>query len=114
MPPLHINIYDSEAGWGLVGKVGPDDPQGSVSNNKPDGSREVYLFDCAFDDSKSTIYRSPAGIDWEVGPTRAVASTGRLEIVKELKPGESYELLVKTDKSPEPRRLRFTHKQKLA
>ncbi len=80
---------------------------GSVSDNNP-GRRDVYIFQCMADDSKSVLYRSKQGIDMGIGDFREVISTGA-EVVKELRKGESYEMSLKTDKSTEPMRIRFTH-----
>lgn len=114
MSPLRIEVYNPERNsWIQAGEVKPGDPPGSISSNKPDGSRDVYMFDCAPDDSKSTIQRSGFGVDAELaeGRLRAVVpDPSRLEVVKELKPGESYEMTIKTDRSPQPRQIRFTHK----
>lgn len=112
MPPLHIEVFNpGNKEWVRAGEVHPTDPKGSMSDNKPNG-RDVYIFECAKDDSKSTIYRSGLGIDIEVGKFREISmDASRLEIVKELKDGESFEIEVKTDRSPEKRKIRFTHKK---
>lgn len=69
------------------------------------------MFDCAPDNSKSTIYRSGFGADVDFGAIRAVVpDPSRLEVVRELGKGESFELEVKTDRSSEPRKIRFTHR----
>jgi hypothetical protein len=75
MSPLRIEIYNPELSrWIQVGEVKPGDPSGSISDNKPDGTRDIYLFECAPDNSKSTIYRSGLGLDTEV-------EQGRLRVV---------------------------------
>ncbi len=110
MSPLKVERYSSTLGdWGELGEVLPHDPPGSLSDNKPDGTRDLYVFTCEPDDSKSTLYRSKAGVDTRWGRFRAFDSTG-LEIVKELQRGESVELTVKTDNSPKLIQYRFTHK----
>ena len=112
MSPLRIEGYNSTSReWINVGEVKPGDPPGSISDNKPDGSRDLYMFECVPDDSKSTIYRSGFGADVDMGHVRAVVpDPSRLEVVKELGRGEAFELEVKTDRSPEPRKIRFTHR----
>ncbi|HEY5601343.1 MAG TPA: hypothetical protein VIK81_04665 [Patescibacteria group bacterium] len=112
MSPLSVEIYNPEArNWVKAGEVKPGDPPGSISDNKTDGSRDIYMFDCAPDNSKSTIYRSSFGADVDLGTVRVVTSDpSRLETIKELKTGESFEMEVKTDRSPESRRIRFVHK----
>ena len=113
MSPLRIEAYNPEVDkWAFVGEIKPNDPPGSVSDNKPDGKRDVYLFECEKDDSKSIIYRSGFGADIELegGKLRKVEmDPSRLEVVKEIKPGESHEMTIKTDRSPVPVLLRFTH-----
>lgn len=109
MSPLNLETYGPNMNWIKIGEVEPGDPPGSMSNNKPDGSRDIYIFECLPDDSKSVIYRSRAGLDTEIGPVRALTTTGA-DIIKEIKRGdEPYEMKIKTDKSPEPRQIRFTH-----
>jgi hypothetical protein len=109
MTPLKLEIYTQNKNWIKVGELRAGDQPGSVSDNKPDGSRDVYMFECSPDDSKSTIYRSKAGIDTEIGPMRTLTTVGA-EVIKELKRGgDPYEMRIKTDKSPEARLIRFTH-----
>ncbi len=113
MSPLNIEVYNPDArgneGWVRVGEVQPRDPPGSMSDNQPDGTRDVIMFKCEPDDSKSTISKANFGADTEWGRFRAITDTG-FEVVKELTKGESFEMAVKTDASPTPRRVRFTQK----
>ena|SRR3972149_9572994 len=110
MSPLEVEVFNSTSkNWVRVSSVLPEDPPGSVSDNKPDGGRDVYMFKCEGDDSKSTRYRSKFGVDTEWGRFREIDTTG-FEVVKELKKGESFELSLKTDVSAIPRRVRFTQK----
>lgn len=113
MSPLHVEVFNSGRNkWIRVGEVQPTDPPGSMSNNKLDGSRELYQFGCAPDDSKSTIYRSGAGIDIATRRFRdAIIVPSKLEVVKVLGNGESTELNIRTDKDAEFRRIRFAHRQ---
>lgn len=111
MAPLSIEIYNQGVDlWIKAGELKPGDQPGSLSDNKPDGSRDIYLFECAPDDLSSTVYRSEVGADIEVGQLRVVDPVGNLEVIKRLKQGESFEMEIKTDKSPEPHRIRFTHR----
>lgn len=110
MSPLKLKIFrERQGGWVTIGDVKPGDRPGSISDNKADGARDVYVFKCSEDDSKSTIYRSEGGVDTEKGDIRTVIPLEGLTIVKELKKGESYEIEVKTDVSKEPRKIRFSH-----
>ncbi len=108
---LLIEVYGNGR-WNRVGNICPGDPSGSMSDNKPDGKRELYLFECTLDGSESRIYRSRAGLDREfmAGQLRESTIINGLEVVKVLKRrDEPYILEIKTDGSPEPRRVRFTH-----
>ncbi len=108
---LQIEVYANEK-WNRAGVIGPGDPSGSMSDNKPDGKRELYLFECSLDGSESVIYRSRSGIDTEImaGQLRKSVIANGLETVKVLRRGdEPYVIEVQTDKSPEPRQIRFTH-----
>lgn len=111
MAPLNIEVYNpARSEWINVGELKPGDRPGSMSQNKPDGTREVYLFECAQDDSHSSIYRSELGVDTEIVDARLVGTEG-LEVVSELKSGDKpYILTVGTDISPQRRIVRFTHK----
>lgn len=113
MSPLEISVYAMNE-WGKVGEVGPDSPPGSMTNIREDGRRELYLFECSSDDTKSTIYRSGLGVDYEIPEQQGrmvTSNPSRTETLKELTEGETYELWVHTEKSPEPRLIRFKHKQ---
>ncbi len=106
--PLKLETYNRETkSWIEVGVLHPGSYPGSISNISQ-GSRQIYLFECAKDDSHSAIYRSLAGVDIEEGITREVISTRFVKLM-ELKRRESYVLEVKTDKSPEKRPIKFTH-----
>lgn len=112
MSPLRIEAYRGDISrWVQVGEVKPGDPSGSVSQNKPDGTRALYLFECAPDDSQSTIYRAKFGADVDMGKLRAVISDrNNWEIIRVLKEGEPpYRLTLKTDVSPQRRIIRFSH-----
>ncbi len=109
MSPLYLEICGPNRNWIKVGEVRPGDPPGSISDNKSDGSRDVYMFGCLPDDSKSVIYRSRAGLDIEIGPMRDLTTTGADIVTVLRRVDEPYKMEIKTDKSPEPRQVRFTH-----
>jgi len=111
MSPLSLEAYAPEGRWAKVGNVNPGDPPGSISHNKPDGGRELYLFECSQDDTHSIIYRSPLGLDIAMGKSRQVfTDTSSWEVLRELRKGdEPYEMTVKMDRSPEARLIRFIH-----
>lgn len=108
---LSIEAYHPERQeWIKLPELNPGDRPGSVSQNKPDGTREVYLFECAPDDSHTTIYRSTLGADAATPEIRIVTTEG-LEIIKELRRGEEpFTLTLLTDTSSQRRIIRFIHK----
>lgn len=115
MSPLNIEVYVPERSkWiGVSPQLKPGDRPGSISDNKPDSSRDIYLFECAPDDSKSTISRSGFGADTELEQERLRAvfpDPSKMEVVKELRKGETYEMTVRSDRNPQqPTQIRFTH-----
>ncbi len=109
MSPLRIEAFNpSTHEWLRVGEVGPQDRPGSMSDNKPDGKRDVYQLECAEDDSRSIISRSQLGIDLDSGGTRNINSKG-FEVIKNLAKEQSFEMSLTHDGKLEPRRYRFTH-----
>ena len=110
MAPLEIEVQSVGKQWVKAGEVKPGDRHGSISDNTPQG-RQIYLFSCNADDSGSVIYRSKLGLDIDLSNTaRIVENLTGFEAVKEISKGESFEMTVKTDRNPEPRHIRFTHK----
>jgi len=112
MSPLRIEVYNPQMrDWVKAGEVKPGDPPGSISQNKPDGQREVYLFRCEHNDNESVIYRSEAGVDVASPEIRAISTEGLKEVAR-LKDGESHTISVKTDVSDARRVVRFTHNKR--
>ncbi|MFH1630862.1 MAG: hypothetical protein ABIA21_01405 [Candidatus Aenigmatarchaeota archaeon] len=109
MSPLRVDIYKSDPGeWIEMGRVSPGDRPGSISDNNQTG-RDVYLFECRPDDSKSIIYKSGLGFDVEVRNTRAIVDPQGMEIISVLgKTSEPHELEV-TPSCGVKIKLRFTH-----
>ena len=107
---LILEIYTNEKEWIKAGELNPGDRPGSISNNNPDGSRDVYLFECETNNNRSVIYRSSAGINTEVENLR-VANVQGLEVIKELSKNDpTLEMKVKTDRSQHYRVIRFIHR----
>ena len=107
---LTLEIYVNEKGWIEAGKLNPGDRPGSISNNNPDVSRDIYLFECEADNGKSVIYKSSVGIDAEVENLRLTNVQG-LEVIKELsKDSPILEMKIKTDRSQSYRDVKFTHR----
>ena len=95
--------------WLKLESINPGDQPGSISDVSK-GKRDIYLFDCAPDNSKSTIYRSPVGVDMDVGEAaRVITPLKDLEVIKEVKRGESHELEVTTERGHSGT-FRFTHR----
>jgi hypothetical protein len=106
---LKLEVYIEGREWKKMGELLPGDRLGSISDNRPDGKRDVYLFQCESMNRRSVIYRSEGGLDFNVEHLR-VTDTQGLEEIKELTHAQpTYEMQVKTDQSPTKRRIRFTH-----
>ena len=112
MPPLKAEIFRPESDrWSKIGEIKPGEYSGQNISYKPDGKREIYLNVCEGDNSKSTIYRKVFDQGEEL-PTfnDFVANKEKLEVVKELRKGETYEREVRpTKNATEPIKLRLTH-----
>lgn len=89
------------------GEVKPTDPSGSMSNNLPNGRRELIILTCAPDDSHSRIERSPENLDLVKGPGRVIWAT-HTELIAVLRDGESHEMEIHTDRGGKSQ-LRLTH-----
>ena len=90
--------------WSEVARLYPGDRPGSMSDTST-GTRKVYLFEC-MDNSTSRIYVSNTDGEEEMGDLRILARGG-LTLFQELKSASLCEIVIKTDKSPEPRKIRF-------
>lgn len=109
MSPLRIEILGPQRDtWFKVSEIKPGEQPGSVSQNLPDGGREVYLFAPEPDDSKSVIHKSRAGVDIVSADTRHII-TEDLELIASLASGESYTLSLRSDIATARRIIRFTH-----
>lgn len=93
--------------WQEIGRANPGDRPGSLSDVRGN-ERQVYMFECIKDNSCSKIYKSRAGIDIADRQIRLISSEG-MDLLKRLTAEESYVIQVKTDHSPEERKIRFTH-----
>ncbi|MBI4014562.1 MAG: hypothetical protein HY365_01270 [Candidatus Aenigmarchaeota archaeon] len=106
MPPLNIearygNHWENKeicepGGWGRL------------SDNKPEGGTNDYLFWC-LDDSRSVVDCFEGGSYRIIGRGNIVASNDRLSHREILKGGEPYEITIRSGKNPAGRRVRFTH-----
>ncbi|TSC85398.1 MAG: hypothetical protein G01um10147_1174 [Microgenomates group bacterium Gr01-1014_7] len=107
---LNVEAFHPERNeWIKLSQLNPGDRPASMSQNKPDGTREVYLFECAPDNSHSTVNRSTSGADASNPDIRIVVTEG-LELIKELRRGDDpFVLTLLTDNSSQRRIMRFTH-----
>ena len=106
--PLRMDAY-AGGRWVFVAKLGPGQPCATLSDNKPDGSRDIYKLECLPDDSGSVVYRSRAGVDADLGDTRIVFSLEFEKLAVLTEGDKPYEMGLRTDRSPEARRVRFSH-----
>lgn len=105
-----VEAYNSdEKSWIPVGLL-PPGQRGSMSQNLPDGGREIYVFECSLDDTHTTLSKGPFGVDIEVGRYRVLDTLEGMEVVQELRIGDpAYVLSIKTDKSEKIQMVRFSH-----
>ena len=110
MAPLLVEAYlDEQSTWVPVTRLRPEHQPGSFSDNDLENGRRLYVFRCQPDDRSSTVYRARNGKEAIVGELRVI-DEARFEVVTTLHHGSlPYEMTIRTDRSPEPRRLRFTH-----
>ncbi|MDE1869087.1 MAG: hypothetical protein KGH60_03950 [Candidatus Micrarchaeota archaeon] len=106
--PLVVEIETCHGAWKRLGELRPGDHQGSLSDNKPDGHREVYVFRCEPDGRSSKLLRSAAGVDSEEGTERTIIPLGNFDIVKVLRTGDTYDLPITTPKGAQTV-IRFKH-----
>lgn len=93
--------------WMPFGEIKPADPTASMSNNLPDGTRELIIMSCAPDDSHSIIERSPENLDMKRGPSREIWAT-HTELIAILKDGEAHQMEICPDRGVRTQ-LRLTH-----
>lgn len=113
MSPLRIDVYNPKGQeWVEVGELNPGDRPGTISQNKPNGSRELYVFHCEPDDKSSIVYRAKNGVDITDSQTRVFIPSDLKEVAR-LRDGDPpYVLTVKTDVSEDRRIIRFTHQER--
>lgn len=103
-------MYNPKADdWVQVGEVNWGDRDGTLSNNRPDGGRDIYLFGIDMIKRTGFVKRAIGGVDMANPDLRVVESLG-FEPIAELGDGESYETEIITDGSRgQPRRVRLTY-----
>jgi hypothetical protein len=97
MGELLLQLKNRQGDWTTAHRAKPGDPPGSLSNNTPDGGREIYIAECLADHAR--IYRSIGGADFlqEEGAKRNIMSVGK-ELLATLRAGEIYEIHVSPDR----------------
>ncbi|MDB5161696.1 MAG: hypothetical protein JWM52_204 [Candidatus Saccharibacteria bacterium] len=110
MPPLHMQIPDGQDGWKTIADITKDMSPPSISDNHEKG-RDVYMFGVDGEHNQGFIVRSVSGVDLANSAFRTIHAMRGFEEVAQLNPGESHELTVKTDASPEPRHIRFLYEE---
>src|ERR1700722_11976619 len=98
MSPLKVELYNASTdGWRPLGEIKPGEQNGSLSDNLPDGKRDVYMFGVDEETNSGFILRSVAGIDIENSGTRAINSLA-FAVVARLLDGDSHEMMIRTDR----------------
>lgn len=106
---LLLEVRPPGAGeWKTASVLGPADREGSISDTRQDGVRDVILFRC--EGGKSVISRAGGGIGFEAGQVRSVLPFAGRETLAELAAGEVYEQDVRTDQGT-CCRARWTHRE---
>ena len=106
--PLKVEVYANNKWIGLL-MLKPGDRPGSISDIASSSIRDVYIFECKEDGSLSTVYKSLAGVDVADERIREIHSAGQ-RLIRVLGRGdEPYEMTITTERSSEPRKIRFTH-----
>lgn len=98
MSPSRVEVYiPAKDKWQNAGELSPESPPGTLPDNT-EGGREIIVFDCKADDSKTVIYRSERGVDIRAGESKEiVVEEDKLKVVSELKKGESHTFKITTD-----------------
>ncbi|GEM_PF-3574900 len=112
---LKIERYNPEENrWKDVRKLKPEDGPATITNNYLDGTREIYYLRCKPNNSESVVIKVKptfSGRSPEHGYRRILFKDVQesKECVALNRNGSSIELLVTTDKSDKPQKLRLTH-----
>lgn len=105
-----VEVYSPESSSWISVRDLPPGEKGSVSQNLPDGSRKIYVFECASDDSETILYEPSDGIDLTDGEARVVIGSEELKVKKRIERGdEPYLITLNTDVSKQRRIMRLSH-----
>jgi len=110
--PLEFESYDPKEGWTKRGEVKPDMPQ-TIINLKPDGKKEIILFECSSDGSESIVQRMELG-------DKSFVERGKMFVghpeedpvqIVRLRKGESFKTTIQVNEvDSQPTRYRFIHR----
>ena len=113
MPPLEIEIrHPKEDRWTKIHEVGPNESV-DIMVLRPDGIKEIMLFECSPDGSESSIKRTEAGDKSFLEPNKMpVLHPDKPPIeVARLRAGDSFETTIQEiDVDLQQTRHRFTHR----
>lgn len=111
---LKIERYNTEEdNWKSVRVLTPEDGPATITNNYPDGTREIFYLRCKPNNSSIIVKFQPSfsGRSPDYGYRRILFKD--VQQSKECtvldRNSSPLELLVTTDKSDEPQKLRLTH-----
>lgn len=99
--------------WRVVTHVDPG-RTGTFSNDLEDGTHELYAYECARDDSYTSIHKLLPGVEIAIGPYRIIneriINKRDFSLEGVLRSGDKpFEMSVKTDVDPEISEIRLTH-----
>ena len=101
---LLLEMWDG-ASWVRAARMHAGEQPGSLSNNAA-GRREILHFTCTA--QESVISRSIAGTDQELDAARVIDTVG-LEPIATLHQGDTFEVVICTDRMNSPQLFRFRH-----
>ena len=102
---LWMDGSDGKGGWIPLAYQTPAQPPGSISDVST-GQRQIYVTFCLTD--RGAIYRSANGVDHLTGSgSGRVLNTEALILVKELRPGECYEMSIQPEPFPHKKLIRY-------
>jgi hypothetical protein len=110
MSPLMFQNYDpKKQDWYLTGKFGPRDGVGYVVDYVSTGKQRLFVFECAPDDTSTTVYLNEGRIRVTNDAILEMMEKKELKVFKVLKSGESYETIVVHENGSKARQIRLLH-----
>lgn len=106
--PLLFEVWDERrSAWTEGSQLIAGERPASISSTSVVGGRQVHHFECALDDTHSTISVFSPGVDAEAGERRV--ANGDVVKLRDIADGEEYEMKIHTDRSLVPRKMRVRH-----